>query len=53
MAGIEELAETWAHLYALEHNYGIVGFTETDLVNAYLAGSAQTQKDYVAHGKHE
>ena len=46
MATIEERAEAWARLYALEHDYGVVGFNEADLINAYLAGSAQTQQDY-------
>ena len=49
MPGIEERAEKWAHDYVSEHAYGIVGFGYQDLVNAYLAGAAQTQKDYTAH----
>jgi len=44
---IEERAEKWAREYAREMGGG--EFTEQDLVGAYLAGSEQTQKDYVAY----
>jgi hypothetical protein len=49
MMDIEERAEKWAREYAREHAYGVVGFSEADLIAAYLAGSAQTQADYVEH----
>lgn len=47
---IEERAEKWAAGYCRER-YGVsdpTGMDQEDLVRAYLAGSAQTQKDYVA-----
>lgn len=48
---IEDRAEKWAADYCQER-YGVsepTGMSQEDLIAAYLAGSAQTQKDYVAH----
>jgi len=47
---IEERAEKWAREHAAENDLSDFGpGIEEELVKAYLAGSAQTQKDYVAH----
>jgi hypothetical protein len=47
---IEDRAERWAREYSDGHKSADVeGFSVDDLIAAYLAGSAQTQKDY-AHG---
>ena len=50
MADIEERAEEWASDYEMNNDltdFG-PGIAEV-LVIAYLAGSAQTQRDYVAY----
>lgn len=44
---IEERAEKWAKIYLTEDHDDKTH--EEDLVAAYLAGSQQTQKDYLAH----
>lgn len=49
MADIEERAEKWAREHAKEQDSELLSWLEPHLVAAYLAGSAQTQKDYVAH----
>lgn len=50
MASIEERAEKWAREYEEQANLpAYTGFATEDLIAAYLAGSAQTQRDYVAH----
>ena len=47
---IEERAEKWAKEYEAEKRLpSWTGFDVADLIAAYLAGSAQTQRDYVAH----
>ena len=54
MADIEERAEKWAKEYEAELEEKLpswTGFNVADLIAAYLAGSAQTQRDYVAHYK--
>jgi hypothetical protein len=51
MADIEERAEKWAReKLAEEHADSYLEGVFPWLVAAYLAGSAQTQKDYTAHG---
>lgn len=42
---IEERAGKWAREYKSEYS-DVEGFAEADLIAAYLAGSAQTQRDY-------
>lgn len=49
MADIEERAEKWARDYGREQGTSTPDFGADDLIAAYLAGSAQTQADYVAH----
>ena len=51
MADIEELADRWAREYIGEHDPHIETQEQLrlNLIDAYLAGSAQTQRDYVAH----
>jgi hypothetical protein len=47
---IEDRAEQWARQYeAAKDLPSWTGFGLDDLIAAYLAGAAQTQKDY-AHG---
>jgi hypothetical protein len=55
---INERAEKWAKEFAImranEHGEDDVwpewyGFNRDDLITAYLAGSAQTQRDYAEH----
>lgn len=47
---IEDRAAKWAREYSDNHKSADVeGYSIEDLIVAYLAGSAQTQKDY-AHG---
>lgn len=52
MATIEERAEKWVEEYMIGKDY-IQTSWKRDLIAAYLAGSAQTQKDYLnsQHGK--
>jgi len=50
---IEDRAEKWAAEYIEKHQLDEANITyigiENVLTEAYLAGSAQTQRDYVAH----
>lgn len=47
---IEDRAAKWAREYEEQANLpAYTGFTTDDLIAAYLAGSARTQRDYVAH----
>lgn len=51
---IEERAERWARKHAQENDLSDYGpGIEEELIAAYLAGSAQTQRDYVAHYSRE
>jgi hypothetical protein len=43
---IEDRAAKWARDYAREQGTYTPDFGEDDLIAAYLAGSAQTQRDY-------
>lgn len=46
---IEERAEKWVNKYLAEHpNHFIYDHNRLDMIQAYLAGSAQTQADYLA-----
>ena len=45
---IEDRAAKWAREYDPGDDTDPYGFTEQDLIAAYLAGSAQTQADYTA-----
>jgi hypothetical protein len=49
MADIEERAEKWAEDYIMDNDMpGRYKTWKNSLVTAYLAGVAQTQKDYTA-----
>jgi len=49
MPDIEERAARWADDRPETHALETDGYTREDLIAAYLAGSAQTQKDYTAN----
>ena len=49
MADIEDRARKWARAYAKENGLADITGLEDVLVDAYLAGVAQTQQDYSRH----